>query len=107
MLLIETGVTGHLHMHFPSGAGEGSAEHAYARELDETLRAHRASGQRVALAPHWSDRSRLAYDGDAPSSHRSRPSCGSGARRSRRAHAAEAYLETIEASCGSSPAIRC
>ena len=53
-------------MHFPSGAGEGAAEEAYARELHETLRAHRASGQRVALAPHWSDRSRLAYDGDAP-----------------------------------------
>jgi 5-methylthioadenosine/S-adenosylhomocysteine deaminase len=65
VLLIESGVTGHLHMHFPSGAGEGPAEEAYARELDETLRAHRASGQRVALAPHWSDRSRLAYDGDA------------------------------------------
>ncbi len=66
VLLIESGVTGHLHMHFPSGAGEGAAEEVYARELDETLRAHRASGQRVALAPHWSDRSRLAYDGDAP-----------------------------------------
>jgi 5-methylthioadenosine/S-adenosylhomocysteine deaminase len=64
VFLIESGVTGHLHMHFPSGAGEGPAEEAYRRELDETLRAHRASGQRVALAPHWSDRSRLAYDGD-------------------------------------------
>jgi cytosine/adenosine deaminase-related metal-dependent hydrolase len=64
VLLIESGVTAHLHMHFPSGAGEGPAEHAYSRELQETLRAHRESGQRVALAPHWSDRSRLAYDGD-------------------------------------------
>jgi cytosine/adenosine deaminase-related metal-dependent hydrolase len=51
-------------MHFPSGSGDGRAEDAYAYELRETLRAHRASGQRVALAPHWSDRSRLAYDGD-------------------------------------------
>src|SRR3954462_2118202 len=29
VLLIESGVTAHLHMHFPSGAGEGPAEHAY------------------------------------------------------------------------------
>ncbi|HMG98154.1 MAG TPA: amidohydrolase family protein [Gaiellales bacterium] len=64
VLLIESGVTSHLHMHFPSGSGDGRAEDAYAGELRETLRAHRASGQRVALAPHWSDRSRLAYDGD-------------------------------------------
>jgi 5-methylthioadenosine/S-adenosylhomocysteine deaminase len=64
VLLIESGVTAHLHMHFPSGAGEGPPEDAYAAELRETLRAHRESGQRVALAPHWSDRSRLAYDGD-------------------------------------------
>jgi 5-methylthioadenosine/S-adenosylhomocysteine deaminase len=64
VLLIESGVTAHLHMHFPSGAGDGQPEEAYVRELRETLRAHRESGQRVALAPHWSDRSRLAYDGD-------------------------------------------
>lgn len=64
VLLIESGVTAHLHMHFPSGAGQGPPEDAYAGELRETLRAHRESGQRVALAPHWSDRSRLAYDGD-------------------------------------------
>jgi 5-methylthioadenosine/S-adenosylhomocysteine deaminase len=64
VLLIESGVTAHLHMHFPSGAGDGAPEEAYARELRETLRAHRASGQRVALAPHWSDRSKLAYDGN-------------------------------------------
>ncbi len=64
VLLIESGVTSHLHMHFPSGAGQGAPEDAYAGELRETLRAHRASGQRVALAPHWRDRSRLAYDGD-------------------------------------------
>jgi 5-methylthioadenosine/S-adenosylhomocysteine deaminase len=64
VLLIESGVTAHLHMHFPSGARDGPPEDAYAGELRETLRAHRESGQRVALAPHWSDRSRLAYDGD-------------------------------------------
>jgi 5-methylthioadenosine/S-adenosylhomocysteine deaminase len=64
VLLIESGVTAHLHMHFPSGAGEGAFDEAYAAELRATLRAHRDSGQRVALAPHWSDRSKLAYDGD-------------------------------------------
>jgi 5-methylthioadenosine/S-adenosylhomocysteine deaminase len=64
VLLIESGVTSHLHMHFPGGAGEGPPGEAYARELRETVRAHRESGQRVALAPHWRDRSRLAYDGD-------------------------------------------
>ena len=64
VLLIESGVTSHVHMHFPSGVGEGRPEDAYAHELAETLRAHRAAGQRVALAPHWRDRSRLAYDGD-------------------------------------------
>ena len=66
VLLLESGVTSHLHMHFPSGAGgSGAPEDAYAAELGATLRAHRAAGQRVALAPHWRDRSRLAYDGDA------------------------------------------
>ncbi len=64
VLLIESGVTSHLHMHFPSGGGEEPPDEAYAHELRATLRAHRASGQRVALAPHWRDRSRLAYDGD-------------------------------------------
>jgi 5-methylthioadenosine/S-adenosylhomocysteine deaminase len=64
VLMLESGVTSHLHMHFPAGTGNGSPEHAYAHELQETLRAHRESGQRVALAPHWRDRSRLAYDGD-------------------------------------------
>ncbi len=64
VLLLESGVTSHLHMHFPSGGGEGPPEDAYRHELHETLRAHRDAGQRVALAPHWRDRSRLAYDGD-------------------------------------------
>jgi 5-methylthioadenosine/S-adenosylhomocysteine deaminase len=64
VLLIESGVTSHLHMHFPSGEGPGLPEDAYVQELRDTLRAHREAGQRVALAPHWRDRSRLAYDGD-------------------------------------------
>ena len=59
-LLIESGVTSHVHMHFPGSAGQA----AYAAELEQTLRAHRDAGQRVLLAPHHRDRSRLAYDGD-------------------------------------------
>jgi cytosine/adenosine deaminase-related metal-dependent hydrolase len=66
VLLLESGVTSHLHMHFPSGHWDGPPEDGYARELQDTLRAHRESGQRVVLAPHWRDRSRLAYDGDEP-----------------------------------------
>lgn len=65
VLLIESGVTGHLHMHFPSGLGSGEPQLVYAAELEQTLRAHREAGQRVTLAPHWRDRSRLVYDGDA------------------------------------------
>ena len=96
VLLIESGVTAHLHMHFPSGSGDGRAEDAYAGELRETLRAHRASGQRVALAPHWSDRSRLAYDGDdafiasLPGELQDRARRLAGARMP-----ADAYLDTI------------
>lgn len=65
VLLIESGVTAHLHMHFPASTASGLPQAVYAEELAETLRAHRESGQRVTLAPHWRDRSRLAYDGDA------------------------------------------
>jgi cytosine/adenosine deaminase-related metal-dependent hydrolase len=62
--LLESGVTGHLHMHFPTGGSAPSAEQAYADELEQTLRAHRESGQRVTIAPHWRDRNRLVYDGE-------------------------------------------
>jgi cytosine/adenosine deaminase-related metal-dependent hydrolase len=65
VLLLESGVTSHLHMHFPGGGSSPSPELAYAAELEGSLRAHREAGQRVTLAPHWRDRSRLAYDGDA------------------------------------------
>jgi 5-methylthioadenosine/S-adenosylhomocysteine deaminase len=65
VLLLESGVTSHLHMHFPGGGSSPSPEQAYAAELEGSLRAHREAGQRVTLAPHWRDRSRLAYDGDA------------------------------------------
>src|SRR6478735_7771089 len=33
VLLLESGVTSHLHMHFPSGSADGPPEEAYAREL--------------------------------------------------------------------------
>jgi 5-methylthioadenosine/S-adenosylhomocysteine deaminase len=96
VLLIESGVTGHLHMHFPAGAGEGAPEETYARELHDTLRAHRASGQRVALAPHWSDRSRLAYDGDASFVASLPPDLRGAARGLARARMPpEAYLDAI------------
>jgi 5-methylthioadenosine/S-adenosylhomocysteine deaminase len=96
VLLIESGVTAHLHMHFPSGAGEGPPEEAYARELQDTLRAHRESGQRVALAPHWSDRSRLAYDGDEAFIAALPPELRGRARRLAGSRMpAEAYLSTI------------
>jgi 5-methylthioadenosine/S-adenosylhomocysteine deaminase len=96
VLLIESGVTSHLHMHFPSGAGDGPPEGAYASELQETLRAHRDSGQRVALAPHWSDRSRLAYDGDEGFIAALPPELQPRARRAAGTRMpAEAYLATI------------
>ena len=65
VLLLESGVTSHLHMHFPSGAGAGPFEEAYAAELDDD--AARPPRSRVSAShwrPHWRDRSRLAYDGD-------------------------------------------
>ena len=110
MLLLESGVTSHLHMHFPSGAGDGPPEDAYARELHDTLRAHRESGQRVALAPHWRDRSRLAYDGDERVPRRAAGrAAGAGAALSRaRRMPNEAYIATIRgARAASSPATRC
>ena len=96
VLQIESGITSHLHMHFPSGTGDGAPEQAYAAELQETLRAHRDAGQRVTLAPHWSDRSRLAYDGDEafisalPADLQARARRAAGARMP-----VEAYLATV------------
>ena len=97
VLLLESGVTSHLHMHFPSGGGDGPPEDAYARELDDTLRAHRAAGQRVTLAPHWRDRSRLAYDGD-DGFIAALPACPPGAGRARSrppSMSNDAYIATI------------
>jgi len=96
VLLIESGVTSHLHMHFPSGGGDGPPEEAYAAELQATLRAHRDAGQRVALAPHWSDRSRLAYDGDEAFIANLPPELQPRARRAAGARMpAQAYLEIV------------
>ncbi|HEY3612339.1 MAG TPA: amidohydrolase family protein [Gaiellales bacterium] len=96
ILLLESGVTSHVHMHFPSGGGEGPFEQAYAGELAATVRAHRDSGQRVALAPHWSDRSRLAYDGDEAFVATLQPDLRAGARRvTAERMPREAYAEAI------------
>jgi len=96
VLLIESGVTAHLHMHFPSGAGDEPFDEAYAAELHATLRAHRDSGQRVALAPHWSDRSKLAYDGDDAFIAALPPELQERARRAARPRMpAESYIETV------------
>jgi cytosine/adenosine deaminase-related metal-dependent hydrolase len=96
ILLLESGVTSHLHMHFPSGAGGEPFEQAYAAELDATLQAHRDSGQRVALAPHWSDRARLAYDGDEAFIATLPPDLRAGARRATHARMPpEAYVESF------------
>src|ERR1700710_1196387 len=96
ILLLESGVTSHLHMHFPSGGGEGPFEQAYAAELAATVRAHRDSGQRVALAPHWRDRSKLAYDGDEAFIATLPPDLQDGARGIAGAPMPrEAYIETM------------
>jgi 5-methylthioadenosine/S-adenosylhomocysteine deaminase len=96
ILLLESGVTSHLHMHFPSGAGDGPFEQSYAAELASTLRAHRDAGQRVVLAPHWSDRSKLAYDGDEAFVATLPADLQAGARRITAPRMPnEAYVETI------------
>ena len=110
VLLLESGVTSHLHMHFPSGAGRRAARGRLCRASSrETLRAHRESGQRVALAPHWRDRSRLAYDGDEAFIAALPPELQERARRLARASHAERGLHRDDPRprAASSPATRC
>jgi 5-methylthioadenosine/S-adenosylhomocysteine deaminase len=64
VLLLESGVTAHVHMHFPAKAGYHGGADAYLEELERALAAHRAAGQRVALAPYWRDRFTFVYDDD-------------------------------------------
>lgn len=64
MLMLTSGVTAHVHSHFPSKGGYGSRADAYVADLEESLRAHRASGLRAAFAPYWRDRATFVYDDD-------------------------------------------
>jgi 5-methylthioadenosine/S-adenosylhomocysteine deaminase len=64
MLMLTSGVTTHVHSHFPAKGGyEGSD--AYLAELEHSVRAHREAGLRTAFAPYWRDRATFAYDDDA------------------------------------------
>jgi cytosine/adenosine deaminase-related metal-dependent hydrolase len=64
MLMLTSGVTAHVHSHFPSKLGYGDAADAYLEELEESVRAHRQAGLRTAFAPYWRDRASFAYDDD-------------------------------------------
>src|SRR5436190_673465 len=63
MLMLTSGVTTHVHSHFPAKGGYEGAE-AYLDELEHSLRAHREAGLRTAFAPYWRDRATFTYDDD-------------------------------------------
>ena len=63
MLMLTSGVTTHVHSHFPAKGGYEGSE-AYLDELEHSLRAHREAGLRTAFAPYWRDRATFAYDDD-------------------------------------------
>ncbi len=111
VLLLESGVTSHLHMHFPSGGGRRGRPRRPTRRSCATRCAPTAkSGQRVALAPHWRDRSRLAYDGDETfiAALPARPAGPRAPRRGARAMSNDAYIATIRrARAASCATIRC
>ena len=64
LLMLTSGVTTHVHSHFPAKGGYGDDPDAYLAELEGSLRAHRAAGLRTAFAPYWRDRASLSYDDD-------------------------------------------
>jgi cytosine/adenosine deaminase-related metal-dependent hydrolase len=64
MLMLTSGVTAHVHSHFPAKLGYGEGPDAYLAELEHSLRAHREAGLRTAFAPYWRDRATFAYDDD-------------------------------------------
>jgi 5-methylthioadenosine/S-adenosylhomocysteine deaminase len=63
MLMLTSGVTTHVHSHFPAKGGYAGSD-AYLAELERTVEAHRAAGLRTAFAPYWRDRARFSYDDD-------------------------------------------
>jgi 5-methylthioadenosine/S-adenosylhomocysteine deaminase len=64
MLMLTSGVTTHVHSHFPAKGGYEEGSRAYLAELEHSVRAHRAAGARTAFAPYWRDRATFAYDDD-------------------------------------------
>jgi len=63
MLMLTSGVTTHVHSHFPAKGGYHGSD-AYLAELERSVEAHRVAGLRTAFAPYWRDRARFAYDDD-------------------------------------------
>jgi cytosine/adenosine deaminase-related metal-dependent hydrolase len=64
MLMLSSGVTAHVHVHFPAKHGYGGGPDAYVADLEHSLRAHREAGLRTAFAPYWRDRATFVYDDD-------------------------------------------
>jgi len=64
LLMLTSGVTTHVHSHFPAKGGYGDDPDAYLTELEGALEAHRRAGLRTAFAPYWRDRASLTYDDD-------------------------------------------
>jgi cytosine/adenosine deaminase-related metal-dependent hydrolase len=63
MLMLTSGVTTHVHSHFPAKGGYDGSD-AYLEELERSVRAHREAGLRTAFAPYWRDRAVFSYDAD-------------------------------------------
>jgi 5-methylthioadenosine/S-adenosylhomocysteine deaminase len=63
MLMLTSGVTTHVHSHFPAKGGYDGSD-AYLAELERSVEAHRVAGLRTAFAPYWRDRARWSYDDD-------------------------------------------
>jgi cytosine/adenosine deaminase-related metal-dependent hydrolase len=63
MLMLTSGVTTHVHSHFPAKGGYEDSP-AYLAELERSIDAHRTAGLRTAFAPYWRDRARFSYDDD-------------------------------------------
>jgi 5-methylthioadenosine/S-adenosylhomocysteine deaminase len=64
MLMLTSGVTAHVHSHFPSKLGYGAGPDDYLADLERSVEAHRVAGLRTAFAPYWRDRATYVYDDD-------------------------------------------